>query len=506
MGFETASRGLMINQKALDIVANNVGNIGVTGYTRQRVDQVSLALSYRNTRYYTKNSLAGQGATIAGISQMRDSFLDKRFREEYGDVGYYDTTSQVLEDLSAALDEIEPEQMNVALDKLRDAWGQVQKDGGSSEVAASGILAASKTVVQVLQQLDAKLKNVWEQQKHDLSVNVDNVNVLLQQVANLNDAIKKECSALDYSNNGYYGPNELMDQRNVILDTLAGYGNIVVKAKEDGTVDVTMNGHLAVTDTQFDRLNLDTNHTGNTVSLIWNSTGNGLDLTGNSSGSLKASMEMLNGRGDQAHGGRGELSHNGILFYQDKIDVLATTLAEAFNSFIPVADADGNHKKDAAGNLMYKQLFTFTEGEKEGAGSIKVNPTWVGDTSYIFDDIVRDGMEDSDYAAIAQTFFDEKQSTLQFGEFTGSFSNYVTYYTTTLLGSQKEDSDSRLESSSDITDNLMQRIASVSGVSLNEEASDQMMYQKAYSAMSRVMTALDDLLDQLINRTGRVGL
>lgn len=155
---------------------------------------------------------------------------------------------------------------------------------------------------------------------------------------------------------------------------------------------------------------------------------------------------------------------------------------------------------------MYKQLFTFSEGEKEGAGSIKVNPTWVGDTSYIFDDIVRDGMEDSDYAAIAQTFFDEKQSTLQFGEFTGSFSNYVTYYTTTLLGSQKEDSDSRLESSSDITDNLMQRIASVSGVSLNEEASDQMMYQKAYSAMSRVMTALDDLLDQLINRTGRVGL
>ena len=33
-----------------------------------------------------------------------------------------------------------------------------------------------------------------------------------------------------------------------------------------------------------------------------------------------------------------------------------------------------------------------------------------------------------------------------------------------------------------------------------------MMYQKAYDAMSRVMTAMDDLLDKLINGTGRCGL
>ncbi|MEG0754165.1 MAG: flagellar basal body protein, partial [Angelakisella sp.] len=33
MGFETAKRGLMVNQKALDIVGNNLGNLGVTGYT-----------------------------------------------------------------------------------------------------------------------------------------------------------------------------------------------------------------------------------------------------------------------------------------------------------------------------------------------------------------------------------------------------------------------------------------------------------------------------------------
>ena len=49
MGFETSSRGLMINQKAMDIVGNNVANIGVTGYTRQRLDQISMALNFRQS-------------------------------------------------------------------------------------------------------------------------------------------------------------------------------------------------------------------------------------------------------------------------------------------------------------------------------------------------------------------------------------------------------------------------------------------------------------------------
>jgi len=47
---------------------------------------------------------------------------------------------------------------------------------------------------------------------------------------------------------------------------------------------------------------------------------------------------------------------------------------------------------------------------------------------------------------------------------------------------------------------------SISGVSIDEEAVDIYQYQRAYEAASRVMTALDELLDRLINNTGRAGL
>jgi flagellar hook-associated protein 1 FlgK len=47
--------------------------------------------------------------------------------------------------------------------------------------------------------------------------------------------------------------------------------------------------------------------------------------------------------------------------------------------------------------------------------------------------------------------------------------------------------------------------SSITGVQLDEELSDLMRYQRAYEASARVMSAADEMLDTLINRTGVVG-
>ena len=53
---------------------------------------------------------------------------------------------------------------------------------------------------------------------------------------------------------------------------------------------------------------------------------------------------------------------------------------------------------------------------------------------------------------------------------------------------------------------LQDRRDEVSGVVVDEEVANVMLYNKSLSAASRLMTALDEALDVLINRTGRVGL
>jgi flagellar hook-associated protein 1 len=57
-----------------------------------------------------------------------------------------------------------------------------------------------------------------------------------------------------------------------------------------------------------------------------------------------------------------------------------------------------------------------------------------------------------------------------------------------------------------LTDNLKDRRESVSGVSLDEEMTNLIRFQRAYQASARAMNTTDDMLDTLINRTGRVGL
>jgi flagellar hook-associated protein 1 FlgK len=57
-----------------------------------------------------------------------------------------------------------------------------------------------------------------------------------------------------------------------------------------------------------------------------------------------------------------------------------------------------------------------------------------------------------------------------------------------------------------IVTTLDERRSSVSGVSLDEEMTNMIRFQRGYQASSRAMSTMDEMLDTLINRTGRVGL
>ena len=57
-----------------------------------------------------------------------------------------------------------------------------------------------------------------------------------------------------------------------------------------------------------------------------------------------------------------------------------------------------------------------------------------------------------------------------------------------------------------VTDSVDALAMSSSGVSIDEETTNLLTYQRAYQASSRVLTTVDQTLDTLINHTGTVGL
>ena len=91
LGFDTAKKGLTTAQKGIDIAGQNLVNWDSEGYTRQRIEQVSISQDRYSSRFTSNRiGVACQGVDIVGISQQRDEFLDRRYREQYGDVGYFD--------------------------------------------------------------------------------------------------------------------------------------------------------------------------------------------------------------------------------------------------------------------------------------------------------------------------------------------------------------------------------------------------------------------------------
>lgn len=479
MGLETTKRGIQVNQKGLDVVANNISNVKTEGYTRQRLDTVSVSIRSGYGRSYSSIPLAGQGVAAVGVGQIRNSFLDSKFREEYGDVGYYDQRQAMLSEIEAAISDPEVEGTGIkdALSTLLTAMTQFSENP-YQEVQANNVRSAFTSVVQVLNQYSSKLDRIQKQQMEYLSISVDEVNSKLEQIADLNEAIVTQIrTCVDYDGKNY-GPNELLDQRNLILDELARYGAVEVIQQEDGGVQVRFNGRMVVdgSGNQYtaDRLILGADG----LPMTWRGSGDEVKLP---TGALKGYADVLTGGGQL---------DKGIPYYQNKLDHLAQQLVDAFNQVIPNDDG-------AAG---YKTLLQGEDGVVTAA-NIKISDLWDANVNYIIQKNP-DGEMDNTHVLNMKNLLEEDFSFD--GEFTGTFSEFVTYITTS-LGNDMTTNQARLETTISTAEGVDEERMSTSGVSLNEEGVEMMSYNKAYQALARMMTTMDEQLDVLINNTGLVG-
>lgn len=347
------------------------------------------------------------------------------------------------------------------------------------ETQANIVRSAFTGVAQTLNQYAQKLNTIREQQQSDLALSVEDVNAKLEQLAELNKTIVDEVfTNADYDGTAY-GPNELLDQRNLILDELSRYGEVQVFPKDDGGMQVKFNGKVVV-DGTGNQYTADSIQIGeDKTSLMWHSDQEQLKLP---TGVLKGYVDVLNGASQL---------DKGIPYYQDKLNDLAVNLAAAFNQVIPNDNGDAGYK-------------VLLEGGEDGtitAANLSISADWLADANYVIQQNP-DGEMDNTNVLNMKNLLD--QDFTFNGEFTGTFSEFVTYITTA-LGSDMTLNGSRLEASVTTAESVDESRTSVSGVSLNEEGIEMMTYNKAYQALARMMTTMDEQLDVLINKTGLVG-
>lgn len=263
MGLYVQREALHISQKALDITGNNISNIHTQGYTRQRVDICSIANARGTLGYNTSVTLAGKGSQAIGVAQVRNMVLDRQVRVYSGDLcnlGVKVSTLSDIEDLfdsieaDANLDYLDAASLSSILSKLKSALQSFSSDNASRTEMANIVINTAKSLAQDINHINQKLDDIVKDCIGDLTKTVDRINTIFSAMGQLNEQIKNAYVAMGYvtkTNNNYqvmddYGPLELKDDMNNLLDELSQYGNIDVTMEWDGTYTVRFAGQLVV--------------------------------------------------------------------------------------------------------------------------------------------------------------------------------------------------------------------------------------------------------------------
>ena len=223
--FTAARLGIYASQSALNVTGNNIANINTEGYTRQRLDLVSL-YSNGNIRYANSYNLnIGYGVLTEGVSQLRDPFLDIRYRNENANVGSANAKLDCLQQLAHILDEvgkgtnefgIVEAQFNDLLTQLETFNGKV----GSVEYDTA-VRGSAQTLVRLLNDYAKAMNTLGDNKLNELKKDVGTVNSLLTQIRDLSVEIRDA---------GIYGDKalELRNARNLCIDKLSAYMKIDV--------------------------------------------------------------------------------------------------------------------------------------------------------------------------------------------------------------------------------------------------------------------------------------
>jgi flagellar hook-associated protein 1 FlgK len=175
---------------------------------------------------------------------------------------------------------------------------------------------------------------------------------------------------------------------------------------------------------------------------------------------------------------------------------------------INVNGLNGLHQSGFTLNGTTDRGLPFFEGTD--AGTIRLN-TLISENPNLIATSLRTGTSGTGEAVVngnnTLALLFSSMNELTFTAADGSQSTINSQYSAMVgqLGVQAQEANRQAENSSILVTQVDTQRQSVSGVSLDEEMSNMIKFQHAYSAAARFMTTFDEMLDKLINSTGVVG-
>ena len=238
-GLEIAKRGLEAHNQALLTVGHNLSNASTEGYSRQRVQLTEMEPLYAPdlTREETPGQI-GQGVTVERIERVRDSLVEGRIISESGLEGYWSSRDTYVSQLEKTLNEPADSSVRGLMDKFWDSWQELSVRPDDLP-AREAVLSRGQALTEGVKDRYRRLTDIRSTLDGDIRGQVQQTNDLTKRIAELNNEIQKSRAIGD-------NPNDLMDQRDLLVEKLGHIVPVSVDNRDSDEFMVHIDGIILV--------------------------------------------------------------------------------------------------------------------------------------------------------------------------------------------------------------------------------------------------------------------
>ena len=219
------AQATQLYKSALTTVSNNIANLNTEGYSRQSLDISA------NTMIPIGNTYLGTGSTLNQITRAYNGFVETNLRDTSSDLynqqPVIDYGNRVIDIFGSPTSGL-----TSALDRFYEASATLSTDPAS--VPQRNIfLTEAESLASSFQSLSGHLDDIDQESQLDINLQLSTLNNLTQQLVEVNAQLDRKPS-LDQQ------PPELLDQRDNLLRELSELVKIDVNERASGGVEVRL--------------------------------------------------------------------------------------------------------------------------------------------------------------------------------------------------------------------------------------------------------------------------
>ena len=448
-----AVRSLYAQEGAIDTVSNNISNVNTPGYSRETpilAEAPPLDLGQISM---------GNGVDFHGVQSIRDNILELRIDQETQQQNQLASYVNYMNQVQSLFDESGGSGLSDALNSFFNSFQQLA-DNPADIPTRQSVISAGQDLASVFQQDGKQLTTIQHGADQSVVQTVQQINADTAQLADLNQQISGLGANSEQA-------DMLEDNQYKVLNNLSQLVDVAVTHTSNGALTVTTtNGTALVAGGQNFALSTDTNASTGFQDIF----SQGSDVTASFAGGQLAGL--LEAR-DQS-----------IPSVETSLDNLAAGVIDAVNS----QSLKGYDFNGAKGVNFFEAVVQPTPGSNAGAAENMAvaitDPSQVAASS--------DGTKGDNANALALAHI-QNQAVVSGQTVTDFYSDLVS-----TVGNDVATATDEQESVGLVLTQLRNQRSDTSGVSLDEEAANLILYQRAYEAAAEVVAAVNDLTNDVI--------